>query len=178
MKVSLGLPLGILIAGAGAATVGCSSAACQAPEVVSDTSSATYSYGGPGASTPSTGSVASPAVSGDSSTLTVTGIIGSASSFTITVPLSSGQGTGSQSLNPLSQVCLYTSDANSGSCQTLSGTLATTSFTDQCGSAGCALTIVGTLKGTASWTGGSFTIDAALNHNEALESISCASGGE
>jgi hypothetical protein len=176
MKISLGMSLGILIVGARASTVGCSSATCQVPEVVSDTSSATYSYGGPGASTPSTGSVASLAVSGDSSTLTVTGIIGPASSFTITLP--NLQGSGSQSLDPLSQVCLYTSDSNSGSCQTLSGTIATTSFADQCGSGGCALTIVGTLKGTAKWTAGSFSIDASLNHSETLESVSCAGGGE
>jgi hypothetical protein len=181
--------LGLVIVFAPVAMPACSGRTCQTPEVVSDTTSGTYSYtapvgedGGAGGAdggidageTKNTGNLDGVSVSATSATtIQLVGML-SAGSFTITL---SNVVNGRASLGPQSNVCFSTNDANAGLCETLSGTLSTSSFNTSCSAGGCALVVDGSLRGTASWEGGSFSIDATLNHQEQLASYACGGNG-
>jgi hypothetical protein len=156
------------------ALAGCSSSTCEQVSVVSDTSSATYSADGAIRSSlgSSQGSVVDlTAAAPSASILQLGGYVGEASViFTVpNVPAS-----GSASLPSKSSVALI---LGIESIADVYGTIDVTSFSTSCAGGACALSIVGTVKGTATFPDGStFSMDASLNHSEELQSYACGQG--
>jgi hypothetical protein len=167
LLVAASLPFGL---------AGCSSSTCAQEYVVSDTSSATYSANGAITSSlgvSSQGSVMGLSASAPSAnTLQLSGYVGNAS-FIFTVP--SVPASGSVALASESSVALI---AGIESIAAMSGTIDVTSFSTSCAGGACALSIVGTLQGTATLPDGStFSMDASMNHSAELQSYACASQG-
>jgi len=74
-------------------------------------------------------------------------------------------------------VCFDGSDAGAPSCQcaTVKGKLTTTSFSTSCisGQEYCALDVLGTIEGTATWSGGSFNVSFDLNYGDKWVTETC-----
>jgi hypothetical protein len=159
------------------ALAGCSSQTCGQDWVVSNTSGATYSANGAITSSlgvSSQGSVMGLSASAPSAnTLQLSGYVGNAS-FTFTVP--NVPANGSAALTSASQA--YFGDyADYDSNTSLSGTIDVT-FSNPCAGGACALTVFGTLNGTATFPDGStFSLDATPNYSEELQSYACGSQG-
>jgi hypothetical protein len=82
----------------------------------------------------------------------------------------------SVALSEGSEVCA-TGGMNDGEslCYALTGTVTTSTYSTVCPVNGqeCALTVVGSLKATADWGGGSLALDLTLNHVESASSETC-----